>query len=77
MISRDAFDGVRKIKLKVATGKKDTKNSATKKSTFIYDEKKGLLYFNENQDEEGWGDGGIFARLKGAPELGASDLTLV
>ena len=77
MISRDAFDGVRKIKLKVATGKKDTKKSATKKSTFIYDEKKGLLYFNENQDEEGWGDGGIFARLKGAPELGASDLTLV
>ena len=43
MISRDAFDGVRKIKLKVATGKKDTKNSATEKSTFIYNEKKAFF----------------------------------
>ena len=77
MISRDAFDKVKKVKLKVVTGKKNAKNADTEKSTFIYDDKKGLLYFNENLNEDGWGDGGVFARLKGAPELGASDFTLV
>ena len=77
IISRNAFDEVKKIKLKVVTGKKKAKNADTEKSTFIYDDKKGLLYFNENLKEEGWGDGGVFARLKGAPELGVSDFTLV
>ena len=48
----------------------------TEKSTFIYD-KKGILYFNENLDEEGWGEGGVLARLKGTPNLGVSDFTLV
>ena len=37
----------------------------------------GLLYFNENLKEDGWGDGGVFARLKGATELGAIDFTLI
>ena len=77
MISRDSFDGVGKVKLKVVTGKKNAKKADTEKSSFIYDDKKGLLYFNENLNEDGWGDGGVFARLKGAPELGASDFTLV
>ena len=42
----------------------------------MYDDKKGLLYFNENGKQKGWGDGGLFARL-GAPELGADDFTVV
>ena len=37
----------------------------------------GLLYFNENLKEDGCGDGGVFARLKGATELGAIDFTLI
>lgn len=36
---------------------------------FIYDKKKGCLYFNENGSERGVGDGGIIAILKGAPKL--------
>ena len=43
----------------------------------MYDEKKGLLYFNENGKEKGWGDGGLFAKLQGAPELGTEDFTVV
>ena len=36
---------------------------------FLYDQKKGNLYFNENGAEKGFGDGGIVAILQGSPEL--------
>ena len=36
---------------------------------FLYDQKKGGLYFNENGADKGFGDGGIIAVLKGAPDL--------
>ena len=36
---------------------------------FLYDEKKGELYFNENGSDKGFGEGGIIAILKGAPDL--------
>ena len=36
---------------------------------FLYDQKKGGLYFNENGSDKGFGDGGIIAMLKGAPDL--------
>jgi len=44
---------------------------------FLYDEKKGGLYFNENGADKGFGDGGIIAILKGAPELTASNLEFI
>ena len=47
------------------------------KNQFVYDEKKGSLYFNENGKGGGWGDGGLLAILQGKPELGASDFTIV
>ena len=46
---------------------------ATQDFDFIYDRKKGFLYFNENGAEEGFGDGGIIAILKGAPDLTVSN----
>ena len=54
------------------------KKNATKKDIdFLYDEKKGGLYFNENGADKGFGDGGIFAILKGAPDLTASNLEFI
>ena len=44
---------------------------------FLYDEKKGGLYFNENGADKGFGDGGIIAILKGAPELTSSNLEFI
>ena len=41
---------------------------------FLYDQKKGGLYFNENGSDKGFGDGGIIAILKGAPDLTAGNL---
>ena len=44
---------------------------------FLYDEKKGGLYFNENGGDKGFGEGGIIAILKGAPNLTAGNLEFV
>ena len=44
---------------------------------FLYDEKKGGLYFNENGADKGFGDGGIIAILKGAPDLSSSNLEFI
>ena len=77
LVDKDVFDLGKKIKLKVVTGKKASKKAAKSKNDFIYDDKKGLLYFNENGKDKGWGDGGLFVKLQGVPELGASDFTIV
>ena len=47
---------------------------------FVYYETKGRLFFNGNGSNKGWGDqdkGGLFAILKGKPELSADDFTLL
>ena len=77
LVVQDFFGLGEKIKLKVVKGKKSSKKASKSKKDFVYDEKNGLLYFNENGKEKGWGDGGLFANFKGAPELGADDFTIV
>jgi len=44
---------------------------------FLYDQKKGGLYFNENRADKGFGDGGIIAILKGAPDLTSDKLEFI
>ena len=44
---------------------------------FLYDEKKGGLYFNANSSDKGFGDGGIIAILKGAPDLTSDNLEFI
>ena len=53
------------------------KKLARKDFDFLYDEKKGGLYFNENGADKGFGDGGIIAILKGAPDLTANNLEFI
>ena len=40
----------------------------------IYFETKGYLYFDQNEEGNGFGDGGIFAVLNKKPELEAADI---
>jgi hypothetical protein len=75
-IASDAFDGINKIKFKAVNGKEELINAASSKKIFIYNEKKGMLYFNENGKKDGFGDGGEFAKLLGAPDLGKEDFVL-
>ena len=44
---------------------------------FLYDERKGGLYFNENGADKGFGEGGIIAILKGSPELTSGNLEFI
>ena len=58
--------------------KKSVKKKLAKQDfDFLYDEKKGGLYFNENGSEKGFGDGGIIAVLKGAPDLTSGNLEFI
>ena len=60
-----------------ANGKKALKKLANKDFDFLYDQKNGSLYFNENGADKGFGDGGIIAILKGAPELTSGNLEFI
>ena len=44
---------------------------------FLYDQKKGGLYFNENGLGKGFGNGGIIAIFKGAPDLTVDNLEFI
>ena len=77
LLDNDVFSLGKKIKIKSFRSKNKVKKAAKSKNDFVYDEKKGLLYFNENGKQKGWGDGGLFAKLQGTPELGADDFTVV
>ena len=58
--------------------KKTVKKKLAKQDfDFLYDQKKGGLYFNENGSDRGFGDGGIIAILKGAPDLNSDNLELI
>ncbi len=43
----------------------------------LYDQKAGGLYFNENGADKGFGDGGMIAILKGAPDLSSGHLAFI
>ena len=57
--------------------KKAVKKLAKRDFDFIYDQKKGGLYFNENGADKGFGEGGIIAILKGAPDLTSDNLEFI
>lgn len=76
-INKISFDISSVSSFKVGKNKKAVKKLAMKNFNFLYDEKKGGLYFNENSADKGFGDGGIIAILKGAPGLTAGNLEFI
>ena len=76
-IDADSFSIDSSATFAAAKNKKKLKKLAKKDFDFLYDQKKGGLYFNENGSDKGFGDGGIIAILKGAPELTASNLEFI
>ncbi|NEP81776.1 MAG: calcium-binding protein [Okeania sp. SIO3B3] len=52
----------------------DTNNAARNSNAFIvYNQSNGNLYYNPNGSNNGFGSGGLFARLQGSPALEATD----
>jgi hypothetical protein len=77
-IDIDSFDINNSATFAAGANKKEVKKVLAKQDfDFLYDQKKGGLYFNENGANKGFGDGGIIAILKGAPDLTASNLDFV
>jgi subtilisin family serine protease/Ca2+-binding RTX toxin-like protein len=77
VVSSEAFYGVSQIKFKSVTGKREVKRMGRSNKNFIYDDKNGMLYFDANGKKDGFGPGGEFAQLLGAPEIGKTDLIVV
>ena len=73
-IDTDSFGIESSATFAAAKNKKKLKKLAKKDFDFLYDQKKGGLYFNENGADKGFGDGGIIAILKGAPDLTSGNL---
>ena len=73
-IDTDSFGIDSSATFATAKNKRKLKKLAKKDLDFLYDQKKGGLYFNENGADKGFGDGGITAILKGAPDLTAGHL---
>ena len=77
MLDKTTFGLGKKLKFKSVSGRSEANDAADTKKQIIYDEKKGRLYFNENGSEDGWGDGGYFAKLSGTSELVSNSFMIV
>ena len=76
-IDTDSFGIDSSATFAAGKNKREVKKLAKQDFDFLYDEKKGGLYFNENGADKGFGDGGIIAILKGTPDLTSSNLEFV
>ena len=77
-IDTDSFDIDSSATFATGKNKKLVKKQLAKQDfDFLYDEKKGGLYFNENGSDKGFGEGGIIAILKGGPDLTANNFKFI
>ena len=69
--------GVQSDALFATINSKRVKRSAKTDNDFIYNQRTGRLYFNQNGSDKRWGDGGMFAVLIGKPELTSEIVDLI
>jgi len=76
-LAQEVFNGTSTVRFRAANGKKETRTAAATNRNIIYNQKTGMVYFNENGKKPGWGYGGEFVKLLGAPEIGRDDFTVL
>ena len=76
-IDTDGFGIDSSFTFAAGKNKKAVKKLAKQDFDFLYDQKKGGLYFNENGADKGFGDGGIIAIVKGDRDLTALSLKFI
>jgi Ca2+-binding RTX toxin-like protein len=54
-----------------------TSSAGTSTARIVYDSVSGQLFYNQNGSAAGFGSGGLFANLRNAPTLTASDFVVV
>ena len=78
IVSKNALKGLnKKAKLGIAESKKELKAMKVESVDLIYFEPKGHFYYDQNDDSKGFGEGGLFAVLKGAPVLDAESIGIM
>jgi hypothetical protein len=74
-LDKRVFPGLRKISFRSVRGKKSLlKEARMGRSNIIYRADQGSLWYDANASRAGFGVGGRFANLEGAPLLAAGDL---
>ena len=68
-IDQSIFGFIDTPSLKIAKNKKALKKLAKSQHDFILEQRKGMLYFNENGADIGYGQGGLIAIIKGSQSL--------
>ena len=77
-LSTNAFPGLSEINLVTVSSKRQLKAQQTQPSNVIYFEAKGKLYFDQNGTKKGYSEeGGLFAILRGGPDLTESGFQIV
>ena len=79
-LNAEAFPGLKRKRFKVVTTLQSFNNQLEQSSSIIYFQPLGELYFDQNGRQPGLGDpkdSGLFAVLKGAPALNATDIGLI
>jgi len=76
-IDTESFQIKKSSSFKTAKNRMAVNNFAKKNIDFIYDQKKGGLYFNENGTKKGFGDGGLIAIIKGGPDLTSKNVSFI
>ncbi len=54
----------------------DAAEVASSKAFIVYNENSGELLYNSNGNKAGLGNGGLFAKLEGAPDIGVTDFKI-
>ena len=78
-LDQNIFSGSgQRIDLVTVSSNHQLKKQQSQSSRFIYFEPKGQLYFDRNGDQPGYGqNAGLFAVLKGGPDLTESNFKIV
>jgi len=75
-IDLGSFDGALG-RLRIVKNKKNLDKLANTDTDFIYNRQSGYLYYNQNGDQPGFGDGGIIAILEGRPRVTTSSFEVL
>lgn len=76
-LSKNAFNGLHKIKFKSVKGDKQLKKASKARFNVVYERNSGSLYYDSNGKTVQWGEGGEFARILGSPSITSNELFIV
>jgi len=76
-VAQEVFNGITQIQFQAVNGRQGAKEAAAMNKNIVYDQRSGIVYFNANGSRSGWGDGGEFVKLLGAPKIDKGHFVIV